>query len=156
MDYANQGTRITGNIIYNTEAETIFLEMNHGPALIDNNILIGQGLKSNSEATLIAHNLLVDSWYIYQPDTKRRSSYYKPHTTIAVGRKTGTARDERWFNNLFVRRGLDDVKNAPGYASDYNVFLEGAKKSFFGDEHSVVDPFATGSSSRSDDRFLCQ
>jgi len=144
MDYANQGTRITGNIIYDTEAETIFLEMNHGPALIDNNILIGQGLKSNSEATLIVHNLLVDSGYTYQPDIKRRSSYYRPHTTIAIGRKTGTARDERWFNNIFIRRGLDDVKNAPGYASDYNIFLEGAKQSSFGDEHSVVDPFVTG------------
>jgi len=143
MDYANQGTRITRNIIYNTEAETVFLEMNHGPALIDNNILIGEGLKSNSEATIITHNLLVDSKYTYQPDTKRRSAYYKPHTTIDVGRKTGTARDERWYNNIFVRRGLDDVKNAPGYASDYNVFLEGAKKSSFGDEHSRIDPFVT-------------
>ena len=143
MDYANQGTRITGNIIYNTEAETIFLEMNHGPALIDNNVLIGKGLRSNSEATIIAHNLLVDSKYTYQPDTKRRSAYYKPHTTITVGVKTGTAKDERWFNNLFVRRGLDNVKNAPGYASDYNVFLEGAEKSSFGDEHSVIDSFVT-------------
>ncbi|MHC4145381.1 MAG: right-handed parallel beta-helix repeat-containing protein [Planctomycetota bacterium] len=144
MDYGNQGTRITRNIIYNTEAETIFLEMNHGPALIDNNILIGKGLKSNSEATLIAHNLLVDSWYKYQPDLKRRSQYYKPHTTIVTGRKSGTAQDERWFNNVFIRRGLDDVKDAPGYASDYNIFFEGAKKSSFGDEHSVVDPFVTG------------
>lgn len=144
MDYANQGTRITRNIIYDTEAETIFLEMNHGPALIDNNILIGKGLKSNSEATLIAHNLLVDSWYKYQPDTKRRSAYYKPHTTIGRGVKTGTAKDERWYNNIFIRRGLDDVKNAPGYESDYNVFYEGAKKSSFGDEHSAVDAFATG------------
>lgn len=143
MDYANQGTRITRNIIYNTEAETIFLEMNHGPSLIDNNILIGKGMRSNSEATIIAHNLLVDSKYSYQPDTKRRSAYYKPHTTIDVGHKTGTAQDERWFNNIFIRRGLDNVKNAPGYASDYNVFLEGAKPSTFGDEHSIIDPYAT-------------
>ena len=144
MDYANQGTRITRNVIYDTEAETIFLEMNHGPTLIDNNILIGQGLKSNSEATIIAHNLLVDSWYKYQPDVKRRSQYYQPHTTIVKGAKTGTAQDERWYNNIFIRRGLDDVKNAPGYESDYSVFYEGAKKTSFGDEHSVIDPFATG------------
>ncbi|MEA3225932.1 MAG: right-handed parallel beta-helix repeat-containing protein [Planctomycetota bacterium] len=144
MDYGNQGTRITRNIIYDTEAETVFLEMNHGPALIDNNILIGKGLKSNSEATLIAHNLLVDSWYKYQPDVKRRSQYFKPHTTIVEGVKTGTAQDERWYNNIFIRRGLDDVKNAPGYESDYNIFYEGAKESSFGDEHSVVDAFATG------------
>ncbi|MHC4367788.1 MAG: right-handed parallel beta-helix repeat-containing protein, partial [Planctomycetota bacterium] len=144
MDYANQGTRITRNIIYDTEAETVFLEMNHGPALIDNNILVSKGLRSNSEATIIAHNLLVDSWYKYQPDVKRRSSYYTPHTTISVGRKTGTAKDERWYNNIFVRRGLDDVKDAPGYESDYNVFYEGAQKSSFGDEHSAVDAFAAG------------
>ncbi|MHC4355940.1 MAG: hypothetical protein ACYS0H_24835, partial [Planctomycetota bacterium] len=41
------------------------------------------------------------------------------------------------------RRGLDDVKDAPGYASDYNVFYEGAKKSSFGDEHSAVDSLVT-------------
>jgi len=36
------------------------------------------------------------------------------------------------------------VKNAPGYTSDYNIFLEGAGKSSFGDQHSIVDPFVTG------------
>ncbi len=149
MDYGNQGTRITRNIIYDTEAETVFLEMNHGPALIDNNILVGRGLRSNSEATIIAHNLLVDSRYKYQPDVKRRSQYYKPHTTIVKGVKTGTAKDERWYNNIFIRRGLDDVKDAPGYEADYNVFYEGACKSSFGDEHSVVDSFVTGFASES-------
>jgi hypothetical protein len=144
MDFGNQGTRISRNIIYNTEAETVFLEMDHGPTLVDNNVLIGKPVRSNSEATVFAHNLFVDCGYVYSPDTRRRSGYFKPHTTETVGRKSGTARDDRWFNNVFIRRGLDKVKNAPGYASDYNVFLEGAGKSTFGDEHSVVDPFATG------------
>lgn len=49
-----------------------------------------------------------------------------------------------WFNNIFVRRGLDKVKNAPGNRSDYNIFLEGAERSVFGDEHSLVDPMVTG------------
>ena len=144
MDYANQGTRITGNVIYDTQAATVFLEMNHGPILVDGNVLIGQPVRSNSEATVFAHNLFVDCGYVYSPDTNRRSQYYTPHTTEVVGRKTGTARDDRWFNNIFVRQGLGRVKTAPGYASDYNVFLEGAKKSSFGDENSVVDPYATG------------
>ena len=43
MDWGNQGTRITGNIIYNTQAANIYLEMDHGPILVDNNVLIGQG-----------------------------------------------------------------------------------------------------------------
>jgi hypothetical protein len=144
MDFGNQGTRITGNIIYDTEAATVFLEMNHGPTLVDNNVLIGQPVRSNSEATVFAHNLFVDCGYDYSPDTRRRSQYYKPHTTEAVGRKSGTAQDDKWFNNIFVRQGLDRVKTAPGYTSDYNVFLEGARKSSFGDRNSVVDPFTTG------------
>jgi len=143
MDFANQGIRITRNIIYNTEAATVFLEMNHGPILVDNNVLMGQSVRSNSEATVFAHNLFVDCGYDYSPDTKRRSAYYEPHTAVAVGRKSGTAQDDRWFNNIFIRQGLDKVKPAPGYASDYNVFLEGAGKSVFGDEHSVVDSYVT-------------
>ena len=143
IDFGNQGIRISRNIIYNTEAATIFLEMNHGPILVDNNVLIGKAIRSNSEATVFAHNLFVDCGYNYSPDTTRRSAYYKPHTTIAAGRKTGTAQDDRWYNNIFVRQGLDKVKTASGYASDYNVFLEGAKKSSFGDENSVVDSHIT-------------
>ncbi len=144
MDFGNQGTRITRNIIYNTEAATVFLEMDHGPTLVDNNVLIGRPIRSNSEGNVFAHNLFVDCGYDYSPDTGRRSQYFQPHTTKIVGRKTGTAQDDRWFNNLFVRQGLDPVKNAPGYRSDYNVFLEGAKPSVFGDEHSVVTPEVTG------------
>ncbi len=144
MDFGNQGTRITRNIIHNTQAATIFLEMDHGPTLVDNNVLIGPAVRSNSEATVFAHNLFVDCGYDYSPDTGRRSEYYTSHTTKVVGRKTGTAQDDRWLNNIFVRQGLDKVKTASGYASDFNVFLEGAKKSSFGDANSVVDPYVTG------------
>jgi hypothetical protein len=144
IDFGNQGIRITRNIIHSTEAATVFLEMNHGPILVDNNVLVGQSVRSNSEATVFAHNLFVDCGYDYSPDTHRRSQYYKPHTTISVGRKTGTAQDDKWFNNIFVRLGLDSVKAAPGYASDHNVFLEGAQSSSFGDKNSVVDRYVTG------------
>ena len=152
MDFGNQGTRITRNIIEKTEAATVFLEMNHGPTLVDNNVFVGQPVRSNSEGTVFAHNLFVDCGYDYSPDTGRRSEYYMPHTTKIVGRKTGTAQDDKWFNNLFVRQGLDQVKAAPGYTSDYNVFLEGAKKSTFGDEHSVVSPYVAGFTIKDDSR----
>ncbi len=141
IDFGNQGTRITGNVIYNTEAATVFLEMNHGPAVVDNNILIGPSVRSNSEATVFAHNLFVDCGYAYHADTKRRSRYYRPHTRIEAGRKSGTAQDDMWFRNIFIRKGLDDVRSASGYRSDFNLFLDGAGKSTFGDENSVVDAF---------------
>ncbi len=144
LDWGNQGARITRNIIYNTQAATVFLEMDHGPTLVDNNVLIGQPVRSNSEATVFAHNLFVDCGYDYSPDTGRRSGYYTPHTTKIVTVKTGTAQDDKWFNNIFIRQGLDKVKNASGYVSEHNVFWEGAKKSTFGDKESVVDPYVTG------------
>jgi hypothetical protein len=144
IDFGNQGTRVTRNVIYNTQAATVFLEMNHGPILVDNNVLIGQSVRSNSEATVFAHNLFVDCGYEYHPDVNRRSQFFEPHTTKPVGRKVGTAQDDKWFNNIFVRQGLDNVRIASGYESDYNVFLEGARKSSFGDNHSVVSPFVTG------------
>lgn len=142
IDFGNQGIRISRNIIYDTQAATVFLEMNHGPTLVDNNVLIGRSVRSNSEATVFAHNLLVDCGYDYSPDTNRRSAYYKPHTTFSAGRKTGTARETKWFNNIFAGEGLAKVKSAPGYESDYNVFLDGANPSTFGDEHSEVYPSA--------------
>ena len=146
INFGNQGTRITRNVIYNTQAATVFLEMNHGPILVDNNVLIGQSVQSNSEATIFAHNLFVDCGYEYRPDVNRHSQFFEPHTTKPVGRKTGTAQDDKWFNNIFVHQGLDNVKDASGYESDYNVFLEGAQKSSFGDMNSVINPFVTGCS----------
>ncbi len=144
MDWGNQGTRLTGNIIYDTEAAGIFLEMNHGPILVDNNVVIGSEVRSNSEGTVFAHNLFVDCGFSMVSDLKRKSEYYKPHTREQVARKHGTPQDDKWFNNMFIRRGLDRVREATGYASDYNVFLEDAKKSTFADEHGVVDAFVTG------------
>ena len=65
-----------------------------------------------------------------------------------MGHKTGTAQDDKWFHNLFVRQGLNRVKTAAGYQADYNVFLEGAQQSTFGDAHSLVEATAAGSYGR--------
>jgi hypothetical protein len=144
IDWGNQGTRITGNIIYDTKTAGVFLEMNHGAILVDNNVLVGWGVKSNSEGSVFAHNLFVDCRFEMTADRKRKSPYYTPHTRKVVGRIEGVPQDDKWYGNVFVRRGLERVRNAPGYASDWNVFLEGAKRSTFGDRHSLVDAAGTG------------
>ncbi len=140
IDYANQGLRITGNLIYDTQTATIFLEMNHGGMLIDNNVLIGGGLQGQSEGNVFAHNLFVDCGYHHNPDLERKSAWYVPHTTREAGADHGVPADERWYNNIFVGRGLDFVKANPGNRADHNLFLGGAKRSGFGDEHSVESP----------------
>lgn len=140
MDWGNQGTRITGNIIYGTKAAAVFLEMNHGAILVDNNVVVGGGVRSNSEGSVFAHNLFVDCPFEMVSDTGRRSQYYRPHTRTVVARRTGVPQDDKWYNNIFIRRGLENVRRAQGYASDGNLFLEGAGRSVFGDSGSVVDP----------------
>jgi Right handed beta helix region len=137
IDYANQGLRITGNLIYDTQTAAIFLEMNHGGMLIDNNVLLGGGLEGQSDGNVFAHNLFVDCGYRHHPDLQRKSAWYFPHTTRQVGTDYGVPADERWYNNVFVGRGLDFVKANSGNRADHNLFLAGAKRSSFGDEHSV-------------------
>jgi hypothetical protein len=85
----------------------------------------------------------VDCIFDIFPDLMRASQYYKPHTRKWIGSKQGIPSDDKWFNNIFVRGGLEEVNKAPGYFADYNVFMDGAKKSSFGDEHSVVDTVKT-------------
>ena len=77
--------------------------MDHGPILVDNNVLIGQGVKSWSEGDVFAHNLLVDCNFDMASDTSRQSQYYRPHTRIVVARKPGVPADDKWFYNIFIR-----------------------------------------------------
>ena len=148
IDMANQGTRITGNIVYDTETAALFMERDHGPSLIDHNVIMGHETKVTSESNIYAHNLYVDSGYRSNLEPKVRPRYYNPHTTTVIGQRNTDLQNDKWFNNIFVRKGLESVKEAegttPAYASDYNVFLEGAKKrASGGDEHSIVDSFVT-------------
>ena len=75
IDFANQGSRISRNIIYDIDNYCIHLEMNHGPILLDNNILIGKtfsikaegsgfsqhpgGVNTSTDGVVYAHNLFL-------------------------------------------------------------------------------------------------
>lgn len=128
IDFANQGTRISKNIIYDTETTNLFLEMNHGPILVDNNVFAGgPGLASNSGATVLVHNLFLNSRIRYNRDTERKSNYYKPHTTIAVERLPVIPRNDLWANNIFIGKGLHEVSGKDGHRSVHNLYLCGAR-----------------------------
>jgi alpha-N-arabinofuranosidase len=181
IDFGNQGTRISRNIIYDVDNYCIHLEMNHGPMLLDHNIFVGDtsgvaakgadfsqhkgGVNTSTDGVVYAHNLFVDANQAYTEFTTRSADYFKPHTAIKAGSRDGTHREDKWFNNIFIRRGLDhipylryvaipgagsalkikaeDFMGAPGMLVDYNLFLEAANGSSFGDAHSVVDSFPT-------------
>ena len=78
IDWAAQGTRVTVNIVYDTEVWALFLQNDHGsPILIDNNIFSGI-IKTTSEGIVFAHNLFVaNEW---QVDEGWTVPVFKPHS----------------------------------------------------------------------------
>jgi hypothetical protein len=102
LDWMAQGTRVTGNLLYRHTSEDIFVEVDHGPFLIDNNLLLSGGsLSDASEGGAYVHNLIagtINSW----PDLGRETPYHPPHTTEVAGMVNVKGGDDRFFNNIFV------------------------------------------------------
>ncbi len=141
LDWEAQGTRISGNVISNTDNKALYLEVNHGPILVDNNVIIGGGVYEHSEGVIFVHNLFYKGNFRFARDEKRVTPYYRPHSMVVMGYKGIAMCDDRWYNNIFIGKGLETMFKAPGYVSNYNVFLEGAQKSIY-DMNSLCDTSA--------------
>ena len=100
-----QGTRVSGNLFYRHTTEDIFVEVDHGPFLIDNNLLLSGGsLSDASEGGAYVHNLIagaINSW----PDLGRETPYLRAHSTEVAGINVKGG-DDRFFNNVFAPSNL--------------------------------------------------
>jgi len=58
LDWMAQGTHVTRNLLHdNGPREDLFMEVDHGPFLVDNNIMLsGIGILVNSQGGAYAHN----------------------------------------------------------------------------------------------------
>jgi len=138
LDWMTQGTRVTRNLLHdNGPREDLYVEVNHGPFLVDNNLFLSQGgLLVNSQGGAYVHNLIVGSVRVHVGE-RRQTPYLKAHSTNVVELAPNLSGDERYFNNIFVNSGLaeyDPVKLLVFMGG--NVFLNGAKPS----KHEL-DPF---------------
>ena len=75
LDWEAQGARITQNLLHDNdvpegsikleggmESQDIFIEVGHGPTLMDNNILLSRdGLRLATEGVAVVHNLILGS-----------------------------------------------------------------------------------------------
>ena len=101
MDWMAQGTHITANLCYDNTIEDLFIEVNHGPCLVDNNIFLSEtGLQDWSEGGAFIHNLIAGK-IIRNPGT-RNTPFHKPHSTELSGLKNISGGDNRFYNNIFV------------------------------------------------------
>ncbi|MDH7461736.1 right-handed parallel beta-helix repeat-containing protein [Chitinophagaceae bacterium 26-R-25] len=117
LDWMTQGTQITGNLMHNNDGQPsgkvgfyeagggqdIFLEVNHGPCLIANNILLsGQSIFNASHGTAFVHNLMRKVDPTLARWLPRKTPYLVPHGTAIAGQYDNRGGDDRFFNNIFV------------------------------------------------------
>ena len=126
-----QGTRVSGNLFHDNLAEDLFMEVDHGPFLVDNNIFLSPtSLLSVSQGGAYVHNLMAGTLRII-PYDGRQTPFHKAHSTELAGMHDNPFGDDKYFNNLFVGPGdLIVYDKAPlPVKMDGNVFLKGAKPS---------------------------
>jgi len=105
MDWMAQGTRITGNLLYDNSVEDLFVEVDHGPFLADNNLFLsGLSLNDMSEGGAYAHNLFTGR-ILSRPEPRRSTPYHKAHSTALAGLDSIVGGDDRFYNNVFVGNG---------------------------------------------------
>jgi len=105
LDWMTQGTRVSSNLFYNNDKEDIFLEVNHGPFIVDNNILLSAvSIRTQSEGGAYLHNLVAGAVYMW-PDLNRFTPYFLPHSTHMAALTTIISGDDRFYNNIFIGKG---------------------------------------------------
>ena len=135
LDWQAQGTRVTGNLFHDNTAphlketpedlnpslfsgigEDVFVEVSHGPTLIDNNILLSErAVKLACQGVALVHNLIAGSFVdigigtnngAKTMDSPRYTPYHLPHRTEIAGFMTFLHGDARFYNNIFLQRPL--------------------------------------------------
>lgn len=102
LDWMSQGTRVSNNLFYDNDSEDIWVEVNHGPFVIDNNILCSPvSLYDQSQGGAYIHNMFAGK--IRRATVHERyTPYHRPHSTSVAGVSIVPGGDCRYYNNLFL------------------------------------------------------
>ena len=154
LDWQAQGTRVTQNLFHHNtlpnlspEQETpdaevmqgigedIFVEVSHGPTLIDNNVMLSaRSVKLASQGVALVHNLIAGSFTTVGRGTDngaktlsspRYTPYHMPHRTEVAGFMTFLHGDVRFYNNIFIQQPVHPALNAMKNLMDGNEWDDG-------------------------------
>ena len=129
LDWQAQGTRVTQNCLHDNMppegvqicpplglGEDLFVEVSHGPTLIDHNLMLSDcSARLSTQGFAMVHNLITGSFtYVGNGDdnggvkyaTPRYTPYHEKHTTKIAGFMTILHGDARFFNNIFVQKSI--------------------------------------------------
>jgi hypothetical protein len=144
LDWMSQGTRVSSNLLYGNTTDDLFMEVNHGPFVVDNNVFLSPvSLLDWSEGGAYAHNLFAGR-IVSRPELRRWTPYHLPHSTALAGVTLTKGGGNRFYNNVFFGgpappavRNPEDLSVAgyglwmynarafPSFAAG-NVYLNGA------------------------------
>ncbi len=136
LDWMAQGTHVFGNLLHNNTTDDLFVEVNHGPFIIENNLFLSElSLRDWSEGGAYIHNLFAGDIEVRPQD--RLTPWHLPHSTQLSGLKETRCGDNRFYNNIFAgsypekkgsQSGLKVYENSffPVFA-DGNIYLNRAQ-----------------------------
>jgi hypothetical protein len=105
LDWMAQGTRVSGNLFHDNASNDMFVEVDHGPFLVDNNLFLSSGnLLDMSEGGAYVHNLFAGK-ITNRPEPSRETPFHPAHSTTVAGLVTIKGGDDRYYNNMFVGNG---------------------------------------------------
>ncbi len=133
LDWMGQGAHVSQNLFHDNPGYDMFFEVDHGPILVDNNLLLsGLSFTSRSRGVALVHNLFGGVVSVNGYDA-RQTPFHKAHSTELAGFHDNPRGDDRYYNNVFVQHAdLSQYdSSASPVAMDGNVFLKGAKPSKF-------------------------
>ncbi|QBG49144.1 carbohydrate-binding protein [Verrucomicrobia bacterium S94] len=103
LDWMTQGTRVSQNLFHGNMSEDLFLEVNHGPCVIDNNLFLSSTSVSDwSQGSAFIHNLIAGN--VWVSPQERQTPYHPAHSTELAGLDKIYGGDNRFFNNIFAGR----------------------------------------------------
>lgn len=136
LDWMAQDVQVNNNLMYDNYDRDLFLEVNHGPMLVSNNIFLSKtSLLMNASGAAFVHNIFAGNMEVVSYDS-RLTPYHKPHSTYVAALHDNPGGDIQFINNLFVNGG-----NANQYKKsilpvnfDGNVYTKGAIRVISGEK----------------------
>ncbi len=146
LDWMAQGAQVTRNLLHDNwgSCGDLFFEMQHGPLVVANNLLLSKRLAItlNAQGIAFAHNLIAGPIRNLRSD-RRSTPFHAAHSTEIAGlysSAAGNSGDHRFYNNVFfASSGNRSIDNSalPCYAGG-NVYLK--SEPLNSDSTSLIEP----------------
>ena len=166
LDWEAQGARITQNLMHDNWrpegreqakgamfSTDVFIEVGHGPTLIDNNVLMSPvSVTIPSEGIACVHNLMLGGFSLINSGVDsivngqrepRYTPYHIRHRTEVAGFMTILHGDDRIYNNIFIQQYPVTNKGKTAADADYQV-VGTAPFDIFPSYEDWIKPFIPG------------